>query len=345
MHLRLAVLLLSSSALHAQSVPRVREQTSPTTALLQAIHAVNDSVVWASGHRGTVLRTRDGGITWERLAAPAGDTLEFRDVHALSANEAWILSSGNGPKSRIYHTTDGGRRWSRQFLNADSAAFFDCLSMRASSAGAVFGVAFGDASQGRSNILHTRDGGAHWTPAEGAPAPRPSEGGFAASGQCVVHGDAQTVFIATGAPEARLFRSTDGGARWQALTTPFVRGTVAGMTGLSFDGPRRGIAVAGDIDRLRTDTSSAVVGITEDGGTTWTLRARPPLPGALSGVTWVPAVSRGAIVASGYGGAFYSLDGALTWTTLTDAVTPSVTAAGRRVWISGAKGRIWRLDF
>jgi hypothetical protein len=161
----------------------------------------------------------------------------------------------------------------------------------------------------------------------------------------VVHGDAQTVFVATGAPEARLFRSNDGGAHWQALATPFVRGPVAGMTGLSFDGPRRGVAVAGDIDRLRTDTSSAVVGITEDGGTTWTLCTRPPLPGALSGVTWVPAVSRGAIVASGYGGAFYSLDGALTWTTVTDAVTPSVTAAGRHVWISGAKGRIWRLDF
>ena len=46
-------------ALAAQS-PTVTEQTSGTTALLQAVAPVSGQVAWVSGHKGTVLRTRDG---------------------------------------------------------------------------------------------------------------------------------------------------------------------------------------------------------------------------------------------------------------------------------------------
>ena len=31
-----------------------------------------------------VLRTRDGGDTWQRLTVPDADSLEFRDVHAVT---------------------------------------------------------------------------------------------------------------------------------------------------------------------------------------------------------------------------------------------------------------------
>src|SRR5690349_4016933 len=72
----------------AGPAPRITEQTSGTTQLIQAVHAVSARVVWASGHGGVVLRTRDGGSTWQRVPAPGGDTLEFRDVHAASADSA-----------------------------------------------------------------------------------------------------------------------------------------------------------------------------------------------------------------------------------------------------------------
>lgn len=327
----------------AAPAPRVTALESGATALIQAVHAVNPLVVWASGHKGTVLRSRDGGRSWERFETPAGDSLEYRDVHAVNADTAWILSAGDGPKSRIYRTTNGGATWRLQFMNPDSAAFYDCLSFGSSTTG----VAYGDASQKRTNILRTDDAGRTWkllAPAA-VPAPLPGEGAFAASGLCVVHGDANTVFIATGSPGARIFRSRDAGRSWTTENTPFTRGMSSGLSGLSFSTAQRGIAVAGDMNRLRTDSAQGVVGVTTDGGRTWTMRSRPPRPGALAGVTWVPGAGPGVAVIVGFGGAFYTLDEGRSWSTITTDVTTGVSAVGRQVWIGGANGKLWRLDF
>ncbi len=322
---------------------RVTEQQSGTTQLIQAVHAVNERVVWASGHGGVVLRTLDGGDHWNTVATPGGDTLEFRDVHAASADTAWILSAGAGSKSRIYHTTNGGASWTLQFTNRDSVAFYDCLTFL----DAKRGIAFSDASAGRTNIMRTENAGAVWTllAPRAVPAPLEGEGAFASSGLCVAHSSATNVFIATGAPSARLFRSSDAGLTWRASETPFVRGKVAGLTGIAFRDAMHGIATAADISGLRTDTSSAVVGITNDGGTTWTMRPRPPLPGALSGVAWVPGEGTQTAVVVGFGGAFVTSDGAKTWRIISDQIFTGVDAAGHRAWIAGGSGRITRLDW
>src|ERR1700712_1787100 len=99
--------------------PRVTTQTTGATATLFAVYAVNDSVVWASGSRGGVVRTTDGGKTWKLRPVPNGERLEIRDVHALSADSAFLLTIGNGNASRIYFTADGGANWKLQFQNAD----------------------------------------------------------------------------------------------------------------------------------------------------------------------------------------------------------------------------------
>lgn len=333
----------SAAAAAVTAAPRVTPQTSGTNQLIQAVHAVNDRVVWASGHGAVVLRTVDGGSNWVRLMVPGSDSLEFRDVHATSADNAWILAAGPGARSRIYRTMDGGRTWALQFRNADTAAFYDCLTFL----DAQTGIAYSDASSGRTNVLRTTDGGMGWRllAADRVPAPLAGEGAFAASGLCVAGAPPRTAFIATGGPGARLFRSTDAGASWTTLTTPFVRGASAGLTGVAFQDATHGIAVAADIGRLRTDTASAVVGVTSDGGATWQLRVRPPLPGALSGVAWVPGAGRETAVVVGFGGAFYTTDAARTWTTLNNAVFTGVAAAGRTAWMGGADGAIVRLDW
>lgn len=91
-----------------------------------------------------MLRTQDGGTTWQRRLTPAGDSLQFRDVYAVDADTAWVLSIGNGTASRIYRTSDGGSTWALQFINRDSAAFYDCLSFGT----AAEGIVFGDAAAG-----------------------------------------------------------------------------------------------------------------------------------------------------------------------------------------------------
>src|SRR4051812_8024851 len=103
----------------APAPPGWEPQRSGVTARLRGGSAVGDTVVWDSGANGTVLLTADGGQTWTKLAVPEADTLDFRDVDAVSDTTAWILSIGDGPASRIYKTTDAGAHWIRQFTNDD----------------------------------------------------------------------------------------------------------------------------------------------------------------------------------------------------------------------------------
>ena len=334
------------SSLEAQSpvaAPRITEQQSNTRQLIQAVHAVNERVVWAAGHGGAVLRTRDGGTTWEVRPTPARDSIEFRDVHALSADTAWIMSAGNGRASRIYRTVNGGESWTMQFMNPDSSAFYDCISFL----DARTGVAYSDASNNRTNILRTENGGETWglLAPSAVPAPLAGEGAFASSGLCVVSPDPRTVYIATGSPGARFFKSVDAGRSWSVENTPFVRGTVAGLTGMAFKDAQRGIVVGANIDRLRNDTSESVVGITMDAGRTWTMRSRPPLPGALSGVAWVPGAGDEVAVVVGFGGAFVTPDAGRSWSVVGPQLYTGVAAAGRIAWIAGGNGRIVRLDW
>jgi hypothetical protein len=82
------------------------EQRSGVTARLRGVSALSDRVAWASGSGGTVLRTADGGVTWHTRALPDAETLDYRDVDAVSADVAYVLSIGSGAASRIYKTTD-----------------------------------------------------------------------------------------------------------------------------------------------------------------------------------------------------------------------------------------------
>lgn len=342
----LALTLIVSSRTVVAQTPTVSAQPFGVNTIVQALHAVTDKVVWAAANNGVVLRTTDGGTTWTRLAAPGGDSLQYRDVHAASETEAWVLSIGNGSASRIYHTTDAGATWALQFINRDTTVFLDCLSIGARGHAVVFGDASGEADRRRTNILRTENGGQSWTmlAPSAVPAPLQDEGAFAASGQCVVHADSSTVYIATGAPGARLFRSRNGGKTWAVENTPFVRGTAAGLTGMAFQTALSGIVVGADINKLRTDTSVAVVGITTDGGRTWELRKRPPVRGALAGVVWVPGAGSLTAVVSGYAGAAYTHDAGLTWTAINTELSAGVTSYGKTAWLGG-RGTIYRVDF
>ncbi len=340
-----ALSLACASAAGAQS-PTVTAQPFGVNTIVQALHAVNEQVVWAAGNGGVVLRTVNGGETWTRLPAPGGDSLQYRDVHAVSETEAWVLSIGNGSASRIYHTADAGASWTLQFMNRDTTVFLDCLSIGARGQAVVFGDASGEADQRRTNILRTENGGQSWTmlAANAAPTPLQDEGAFAASGQCVVHADSSTVYIATGAPGARLFRSRNGGKTWTVENTPFVRGTAAGLTGMAFQTPLSGIVVGADINKLRTDTSTAVVGVTTDGGRTWEMRKRPPVAGALAGIVWVPGAGSLSAVVSGYGGAAYTHDAGRTWTAINRELSAGITSFGKTAWLGG-RGSVYRVSF
>ncbi len=101
--LAVAMVFAGCSQRHATTPnPILEAQSSGTTALLQAVSVVDENIVWVSGHRATYARTVDGGATWEAGVVPGPDSLQFRDVHAVDAKTAYLLSAGPGDMSRIY---------------------------------------------------------------------------------------------------------------------------------------------------------------------------------------------------------------------------------------------------
>ncbi len=178
----------------APAIAQFQMQDSHSTASLRGIHAVSDSVAWASGTDGTVLRTQDGGAHWQRCATPAGaEKLDFRGVWAWSAEVAMILSSGPGDQSRVYLTNDGCAHWTEQARNADKDGFWDAIAFKtgalpprtASFTQSNTGILVGDPVNGRF-ATYIVVGASGWQPDKKSCAARADEGGFAASNSMVV---------------------------------------------------------------------------------------------------------------------------------------------------------------
>ncbi len=326
----------------AASPPRLTMSVQPSgsSALLQAISAVDERVVWVSGHRGTVLRTLDGGANWTSLRVPDADSLQFRDVHAADANRAWVMSAGTGAVSRIYNTADGGATWTLQHTNPDGAGFYDCLAFWDASAGFLYG----DEVDGRLVVRTTADGGATWTrvPRAALPAAQPGEGGFAASGTCALTVGERAGWIATGnAARSRVLRTTDRGATWQVADAPVPAGAGAGLAAIAMHTARTGLAFGGNIGDPAAPP--AVGARTTDGGASWTPTAPPPLSGAVYGAAAIPA--SGGVVAVNPHGLAVSWDHGATWTMADTSAMWAVGFASPRVgWAVGPRGRIVRLE-
>lgn len=321
--------------------PALEAQSSGTTALLQAVSAVSDSVVWVSGHRGTWARTTDGGRTWRAAQVPGADTLQFRDVYALDADRAWLMSAGPGALSRIYRTGDGGATWELQFTNPEPAGFYDCLDFW----DARRGLAFSDQVNGKVMILATSDGGARWSlvPESALPAALPDEGGFAASGTCLVTRPGGHAWIATGnAPRSRVLHTADYGRTWTVSDVPIAAGSAAGLTTITFRDDRNGAGLGGPLGDADAATDNVV--ITADGGRTWRAGGRPTFTGAVFGAAFVPGAGA-ALVAVGPRGSSLSRDGGETWAALDSLAYWGIgfSPAGTG-WITGPGGRITRVS-
>ena len=65
-----AGLLVAAIAVLLRPLRSWTPQTSGVNARLRGVSAVSDRVAWASGANGTILRTTDGGETWQRLSIP-----------------------------------------------------------------------------------------------------------------------------------------------------------------------------------------------------------------------------------------------------------------------------------
>jgi photosystem II stability/assembly factor-like uncharacterized protein len=332
-------LVAAAAAFVAAGGPGYAWQLTPTgaDARFRGVSAVSEDVAWVSGTKGTVMRTIDGGATWESVGPPDTHTLQFRDIEAFDADHAVIMGIGSRPgRFRFYVTDDGGRHWDLGYRNAEPAAFYDCMTFFDRD----HGLAVSDPINGQFRLLETTDGGHTWNILRpDIPPALPGEFMFAASGQCLVDAGDGNAWIGTGGgPVSRVLRTRDGGQTWTASETPIPSGATSGIFALAFRDARHGLAVGGDFNAPTTAPDS--LALTNDGGQTWELVADAPNE-YRSGADWI--TDRHAVVV-GPTGSDVSLDKGQTWQPIDEGSFDTVdcTADGA-CWAAGEQGRAARL--
>lgn len=329
-------LAVSARVAGAQWAP----QQSGTTAEFRGLSAVNGSVAWASGTRGRVAHTADGGKTWKIDTVPGAGSLDLRAIFATNERRVWTMSAGlaDSGQAQIFHTEDG-IGWARQLNSAEKGVFLDALAFWDND----HGIALSDPADGKLFVLVTDDGGKVWSrvPPDRAPSILPGEAAFAASGTCLTVQGKTNVWIGTGgAAKARVFRSTDRGRTWSVAETPIHAGNASsGIFSVAFSDATHGVVVGGDYTKAKQPFDN--VAITTDGGATWRL-ARGPLPqGFMSGVAFIPGTSGRSIVAVGLAGTARSDDAGESWSMIDSVAYNTVAFATHDDgWAVGPRGRI-----
>lgn len=322
-------------------------QTSGVNSTLRGVSAASDKIAFATGSGGTVLRTKDGGTTWTKLTLPAdAAAMDFRDVDAIDARTVYILSIGEGNKSRIYKSLDGGDSWNIQFSNADPKGFYDAMSFW----DANNGIVFGDSIDGKLQILITTDGGLFWNKVADKilPAALDNEGAFAGSGTNIAVVGKTHAWIGTGAgPKCRIIHTSDRGKTWSVVDTPIAASASGGIFSVAFRDRFHGITVGGDYRKEKEAVDN--LAITSDGGKTWTLVKEKGLSGFRSVVKHVPGTAS-TFVAVGPQGADISEDDGKTWTPI-EMTAPVVGfhtlsfAPGKKVAFgAGGRGAVGKLE-
>lgn len=313
-----------------------------TTALLQAISIVDPQTVWISGHQATFLRTTDAGKNWQVFQYSPIDSLQFRDIHAISADQIILMSAGPGAMSRIFkfHVDRG---FEQTYLMEDSLGFLNTIEFWDNQTG----LAFGDSFNGQLFVLKTTDGGDSWQRIDPnkLPAAGEGEGGFAASGTCISTQPAGKAWIATGAGgNARILFTPDFGETWEEFQTPMVKGPAAGTTSIHMISDQLGTIVGGDLSVKDDYTKNTAV--TFDGGKTWTLTGFPQTKGAFYGsdlistgdnYLWMACGPNGIDYSQNLGQTFQTLDSLNYW-----AVDLHESGFG---YATGTNGRILKIGF
>jgi photosystem II stability/assembly factor-like uncharacterized protein len=306
---------------------------------LRGLSAAGDSIIWASGTRGTVVRSTDGGRTWRVDSIPGAGTLDFRAIHAFNERGVFVASAGEAEKglAQIFTTENAGRRWHRVFNTDRQGIFLDAIAFW----NVRTGVALSDPVEGSFGVYITTDGGQEWTllPAANLPKNLPGEAAFAASGSSIVLRGTSEIWIGTGGGgRARVMYSADRGNTWTVSDTPVhAEGSAAGIFSIAFFDSRRGIAVGGDYTKRVLAAPS--VALTSDGGRTWRVAKAPPAA-FLSGVAY--AGSPAKLVAVGLAGTFVSADSGDTWAQVDSIPMNSVRFHGTSGWAAGPRGRVAR---
>lgn len=323
----MVLLLFLSITASAQTIQLL---DSNTTISIRGLSVVSDNILWASGSKGTVARSLDGGKTFQWMIVKGFEKRDFRDVEAFDANTAIIMTVDT--PAIILKTTDGGTTWRKVFEDKRPGMFLDAMEFWNNSSGIVVG----DPINNKLFIARTFDGGETWRGLPEANYPEAAEGEamFASSGTNVVKVNMQEAVFVTGGKKSRLF------IRDLKIDLPIVQGKdFTGANSIAVYDEKNMVIVGGDFTKDTSRYMNCV--LTKNKGQSFIIPATPPF-GYRSCVIYI---SKNKLITCGTTGVDVSEDGGNSWRNVSASGFHVVQKAknGKAVFLAGSRGRIAKL--
>lgn len=211
------------------------------------IWAVDENNVWATASNNVILRTKNGGKTWERVPAPEYyPNNELLSISIVNETNIWI-SGGNGI---VFNSTDDGSTWTMFDTNFFHKGGMQGICAISPEKVYVVGGIFGKSARGF--IGYTLDGGVTWDSVFPANDYNRHEWiGVTAFGNTIVVYGAKSNYVV----------STDGGITWKNDSLP----SAGGIGGADIN----------DLIMLNSQLwwgalDQGMIYLTTDGGSNWT---------------------------------------------------------------------------
>ena len=278
--------LCTSIAGTAQQWTPISTNDIPADFNLQAISVVSADLIWVlanssaasqhqvpADHRPFLLRTTNGGATWQAIRPVEAIGLLAFDIHAIDANTVIFTAEGSNSNTRvILKTTNGGLTWAKITPPAFSA----------------FIIQFFDANNGvvldNIAIAITSDGGNTWRQITAPDRPTLSFGEvhafYSADNFSTHYGNSMWI----GTTKGRVMRTLNRGLNWQVFQAA---GVFDNITSIAFTDANNGVLTAAFNGSTFEGYEQSRLFTTKDAGTTWTPAAFAPM-GEITNLAAVP---------------------------------------------------------
>ncbi|MBL7698152.1 MAG: oxidoreductase [Chitinophagaceae bacterium] len=235
----------------------------------RGLSVVSGKVLWVSGSKGTIGRSRDGGRSFEWMIVPGYENREFRDVEAFDAQTAVIMAVAE--PAVILRTENGGKAWKVVYFNDTPGMFLDALEFWNDESGIVIG----DPVKGRFFVARTFDGGNNWRPLafDKLPPADSAEACFAASGTNVRALKRDEACFISGGSKSRFFWKN------KPVVLPIVTGKEtqgANSIAVWYRNRKQPLIVVAGGDFANPASVDRNCAVSKDGGVTWSNPATAP---------------------------------------------------------------------
>ncbi len=148
------LLIFASQQIVAQTSIKILTEKKGVS--IRGLSVPSGKVIWASGSKGSIAKSVNGGETFEWSQVKGYETRDFRAIHAWNEKEALIVAVA--APAVILRTQDGGENWHIVTEIIDSNMFLDAIHFKDTANGWVVG----DPIDNTIFLLHSKDKGATW---------------------------------------------------------------------------------------------------------------------------------------------------------------------------------------